>query len=289
MHSKWIAASLTSVLIALSGASTTAQADIKESVVQIPVRVQGSDGTPHQQSITLTIFRDERRKQAPFLILNHGRAGDPQERKNFGRSVFREQSRYFVDKGFVVILPTRIGYGVTEGPDLETSGPCSNKDYPASLVPAVAQVEAAIRYAKAQDYVDPARGAVVGQSVGGFTTIGTAAKNIAGVKIAINFAGGAGGDPKNRRSNPCQADRIADTYGELGAKARIPTLWLYSVNDAYWGPDHPKQWVAAFTARGGRAEFVALPAHGDDGHSSFRRDPEAWQPKVDAFLKKNGF
>ncbi len=289
MQSKWISACFTLPLIVLIAASTTAVADIKESVVKIPVRVQGPDGAPYQQDITLTILRDDTRKKAPFLILNHGRSGDPKERKNFGRAVFREQSPYFVQRGFVVIMPTRIGYGVSDGPDLENSGPCSNKDYAASLAPAVAQVSAAIRYAKAQDYVDPARGIVVGQSVGGFTTIGTAAQNIPGVKLAINFAGGAGGDPQHRPWNPCQADRIAETYGQFGAKARIPTLWLYSVNDAYWGPDHPKNWAAAYTARGGRAEFVSLPAYGSDGHQTFRRNAEAWQPKVDAFLKKNGF
>ena len=109
------------------------------------------------------------------------------------------------------------------------------------------------------------------------------------LRIAINFAGGAGGDPQHRPWNPCQADRIAETYGKFGAKARIATLWLYSVNDAYWGPDHPKNWAAAYTARGGRAEFVSLPAYGSDGHQNFRRNAEAWQPKVDAFLKKNGF
>ena len=266
-----------------------AQADIRERIVKIPVRVAGPDGTPFTQDITLTMVYEDRSKKSPFLILNHGRSGDPQERKNFGRAVFREQTRYFVERGFAVFLPTRIGYGVSAGPDLENSGPCSNKDYPTAIGAAVAQVSAAIRYAKSQPEVDASRGLIVGQSVGGITTIGTAAENIPGIRIAINFAGGSGGDPKNRPWNPCQPERIAETYASYGAKAKIPTLWLYASNDAYWGPDLPKKWVAAYQARGGKAEFIALPAYGSDGHASFRGNQQAWQPAVETFLKKNGF
>ncbi len=269
--------------------SPAAQAAFREKIVKLPVRVAGPDGTPYAQDITLTMVYDDARKKSPFLILNHGRSGDPKERKNYGRAVFKEQSRYFVERGFVVLMPTRIGYGVSAGPDLENSGPCSNKDYPTSITVAVAQVKAAIGYAKAQPEVDGSRGIILGQSVGGFTTIGAAAENIQGVKIAINFAGGAGGDPKNRPWNPCQSERIAQTYGLYGAKAKVPTLWLYSANDAYWGPDNPKKWVAAFTERGGKAEFVSLPAYGSDGHASFNGNPDAWKPPVEAFLKKHGF
>lgn len=264
-------------------------AEIQEKIVKIPVRVPGPDGAPYQQDITLTMVFDDKRKTSPFLILNHGRAVSPQERKNYGRARFTAQSRYFVERGFAVFMPTRIGYGVTEGPDLENSGPCTNKNYYASLAPAVAQAKAVATYAKAQSFVDPQRGVLLGQSVGGFTTIGTAAENIPGVRVAINFAGGGGGDPKGRPWNPCQSDRIAMTFGQYGAKAKTPTLWLYSSNDAYWGPDHPKKWVASYISNGGKAEYVELPAYGTDGHSSFNGNPDAWKPKVEAFLKKHGF
>ena len=257
--------------------------------MKLPVRVAGPDGAPYSQEITLTMVYDDARKKSPFLVLNHGRSGDPQERKNYGRAVFKMQSRYFVERGFAVFMPTRIGYGVSEGPDLENSGPCSSKDYPTANSAAIAQISAAIRYAKSQPEVDGSRGVILGQSVGGFTTIGTAAENIPGVKVAINFAGGAGGDPKGRPWNPCQPERIAQTYASYGAKAKVQTLWLYSANDDYWGPEHPKKWVAAYTERGGKAEFVPLPAYGSDGHATFAKNQTVWQPPVEAFLKKNGF
>ncbi len=264
-------------------------AEIRERVVKIPVLVTGPDGTPFVHGITLTVVYDDARKKSAFLILNHGRAVTPQERKDYGRARFTEQSRYFAKLGFAVFMPTRIGYGVTEGPDLESSGPYNNKDYLRSLVPAVAQAKAAVIYARSQSFVDPKRGILLGQSVGGFTTIGAAAENLPGVRLAINFAGGAGGDPNGRPWNPCQADRIAETYGQYGARGRTPTLWLYSSNDAFWGPEHPKKWVESYISNGGKAEFIVLPASGSDGHNSFSQNPDAWKPIVEAFLAKKGF
>jgi len=266
-----------------------ALSEIRESVVKIPVRVTGPDSAPYTQDITLTVVYDDARKKSPFLILNHGRAVTPEERKNYGRARFAEQSRYFAELGFAVFLPTRIGYGLSGGPDLESSGPCNNKDYPASLAPAISQVKAAVKYARAQDFVDPQKGILLGQSVGGFTTIGAAAENLPGVRLAINFAGGAGGDPKGRPWNPCQPERIAETYAEFGSTAKKPTLWLYSSNDAFWGPEHPLKWMTAFVANGGKADFVELPASGSDGHNSFTSNPNGWKPKVDAFLTKHKF
>lgn len=265
-----------------------ARAEIVEEVVKLPVNVV-SDGATVSREITLTIVRDTARRKSPFMILNHGRAGTSEERAKFGRSVFRDQTRYFVQQGFAVFLPTRIGYGVSGGPDLETSGGCRAKDYARAIGSAVAQVAASVAYARGQSYVDAGRGVVLGQSVGGFTTIASAAARLPGVRAAVNFAGGAGGDPKMRTGAPCQPERIGATYAAYGATANVPTLWLYAQNDKYWGETHPKQWFAQFVAAGGKGQFVALPAAGEDGHSAFRTNMESWKPSVATFLKRAGF
>jgi dienelactone hydrolase len=264
-----------------------ASAEIVEKVVKLPVRV-AANGETVAREITLTIIRDDARKKSAFMILNHGRAPSAEGRANYGRAVFRAQARYFVEQGFAVFLPTRIGYGVTGGPDVESSGACNAKDYPAALAPAVAQVAAAVNYAHAQDYIDGARGVVVGASVGGFTTIAASAAGLRGVKAAVNFAGGAGGDPEKRTGAPCQPERIGATFGAFGARGGVPTLWLYAPNDRYWGASHPKQWFAQFIARGGKGQFVSLPPSGEDGHGAFTKDMGSWKQSVAAFLKSAG-
>ena len=275
---------LSLLLLGLSLGAGIPVAKSVEDVVDLPVAVTDKAGSPASRSIKLTIFRDDARDKAPFLILNHGRSGKAQVRAAMGRARYGENAGYFVSLGYAVFVPTRIGYGATGGPDVEDTGACQRKVYPPGYGAAAQSTLQVIDYAKARSYVDPTRGIIVGQSYGGATAIAVAAKGVPGVQAAINFAGGGGGDPEGRPENPCRPDLMGALFASYGATARIPTLWLYSVNDRYWGPELPKTWLKAFTDRGGKAEFVELPAHGDDGHGIFTRNPDAWKPAVERFL-----
>jgi dienelactone hydrolase len=135
--------------------------------------------------------------------------------------------------------------------------------------------------------VDAGHGLLVGQSFGGATVLAVASKNEPGVVAAINFAGGSGGRPKTHPGAPCRDDRLAATLASY-AKAKVPTLWLYSDNDQYWGARLPKLWFDGFVKSGGRGRFVELPPSGEDGHSSFSRNAVAWRPPVEAFLREIG-
>jgi dienelactone hydrolase len=262
-----------------------------EEVVVLPVPVPGTDGGVASHPMTVTIFRDDAisRKdaggRAPFLILNHGRSAQAYERAALGRARFSANSRYFVSLGYAVFVPTRVGYGATGGPDLENSGPCQTKYYPPVYEAAVRQSLIVIDYAKARPYVDPARGLVVGQSFGGTTAIALAARKVPGVLAAVNFAGGGGGRPKTNPEDPCRDDLVRDLFAGYGATARIPTLWVYSENDRYWGARLPRAWFDAFLARGGIGKFVQLPPYKSDGHGSFTGNPAAWRPAFKAFVR----
>ena len=273
------------VFLGLWLAALPAEAEINEEVVDLPVTVTNRAGAKISQPIKLTIFRDDARAKAPFLVLNHGRSGNAYVRAAMGRARYSDNARYLVSLGYAVFVPTRIGYGVTYGPNIEDTGPCQRKVYPTGYEAAAQLTLQVIDYAKTRSYVEPARGIVMGQSYGGATALAIAAKRVPGVLAAINFAGGGGGDPEKSPEKPCRPDLLAELFATYGATARIPTLWLYSTNDRYWGPELPKAWLKAFTDQGGKAEFVELPAHGDDGHSSFTRNPDAWKPAVEGFLK----
>ena len=279
---KW----LVLLLWSFAGAS---HAVLREEVTQIPVEVMDRIGRVVSHEITVTIFRDDTRPKSAFLILNHGRAGDAQRRVNLGRSRYADNAAYFVGQGFAVFVPTRIGYGVTGGPDVEDGGLCNARDFPSGFAATAAQSLAVITYAKAQSYVDATAGVLAGQSYGGATTVALAGKNIEGVRAAINFAGGSGGNPTGRPENPCSPQLLEKTYADYGRSARTPMLWLYSENDKYWGRSYPRQWFEGFIRAGGIGEFVQLPASGRDGHSSFTANPVAWKPHVERFLQSNGF
>lgn len=266
-----------------------ARAAIVEEVVKLPVTVTASSGQSVTRDVVVTVFRDESRAKSPYLILNHGRAGKDSERRGIGRMVYRKQSEWFVAQGFAVFVPTRIGYGATGGEDAEHTGSCTAKNYPSGERVAVEQIKAVARYAQTAPYIIPNRGVIAGQSVGGISTIAASAQAVPGARAAINFSGGDGGDPVRTPENPCRADLLADTFANYGRTSKIPTLWLYSPNDRYWGPDLPKQWFARFKANGGNGQFVSLPPFGDDGHRSFTGNIEAWTVPVAQFLKQNGF
>lgn len=89
-----------------------------------------------------------------------------------------------------------------------------------------------------------------GQSVGGMTTVATAALNLPGVVGAVNFSGGAGGNPHVSPGKSCMPDNLTETYRQFGQQARVPSLRLYAQNDQYWGPQMPTIWFQAYQAGG---------------------------------------
>jgi dienelactone hydrolase len=267
-------------------------ARIIEEIIKVPVSVTNSiyaNKPKFEQEIIVTIWRDDSIKKSPYLLFSHGRAGTDQERASFGRSSERKNSEYFISKGFAVILPTRIGYGVSGGPDAEYSGGCSNKNFLEATKVAVDQSKQVLNHVLDFSYIDKSKGIVVGQSVGGFTTIGLSAENIPSLKGAINFAGGNGGDPIKFPERPCGEYSIQDTFTKYGASNKVSTLWLYSVNDKFWGEKLPKDWFAAFKKAGGKGQFISLPAYKEDGHSIFRGDLNAWKNDFEKFIKEIGF
>ena len=262
--------------------------DLNEAVTSIDVTVKDFYGKEETGKVVITQFKPDGPGPFPILILNHGRS--PTNRRDPPRFRYTKQVRYFVERGFAVFEPTRIGYGQYSTQfDPEDSGSCSSKDYAPMAKAASTEILAVLDYAKQQSYVDPQRVLLVGQSVGGYSTVATAALAPAGLVGAINFAGGSGGDPVARPGNPCQPGRMEDMYTQFGKTTKAPMLWVYTENDLYFGPTYSKAWHAAFVKAGGMADYHLLPPFGKNGHLLFSGGVEIWSPIVSAFLEKLGF
>lgn len=277
------------LLICLLTCLVQARAAVVEDVIEIPVSVKTIYNQEVSQNITVTIWRDDTRDKAPFLVLNHGRPATPADFARMGRQRYSANATYFVSKGFVVLVPTRIGYGPSGGPDAEYSGSCQGKMYPPAFKAAADQTVATLNYAKSLSFVDTSRGFIVGQSFGGATAIALASLNIEGVVAAVNFAGGGGGDPDKSPERPCRPDLLQRMFADYGKAAKVPTAWFYSENDRFWGKDLPKEWFNAFVASGGKGKFVQMPAYQRNGHSIFTGNLDAWKPAFEEFLKEIGF
>jgi dienelactone hydrolase len=271
-------------LIGMLASPGVSGAEIIEQTVSVPVQVRAPDGAQVRQTIAVTIVRESSAGRRPFLVLHHGRGATPAERTAMGLQNYPANSRYFAANGFVVLMPTRVGYGVSGGPDVENTGPCSRKRFAEGAAPAVSETRQVLSYATHLDYVDPDRGIVVGESFGGVVAIAIAASDIRGVLAVVNISGGDGGDAVRRTDEPCQADRMRDTFARYGEANRLPTLWMYSANNRLWGRIYPKQWFAAFVDSGGRGQFVELPADKNNGHFIFNRNALAWHPAFEGFV-----
>ncbi len=261
-------------------------ADINEAIVRIPVIV---DGKPNGTQMIATVFKPDGAGPFPFVVLNHGRAGTPIERSQTPRWRYIEASRWLVKRGYAVFVATRRGYGETGGSDVETNYNCSNPWYKEAMTGGVESVLSVIEYAKSQAFVNRDRFVVMGQSVGGYLSVGVAAANPAGLVAAINFAGGHGGRPDREPGNPCLPEKIKQVFAEAGKTSRVPALWVYTENDQYFGPVHTREWYQAFSAAGGKAEFSLLPPFDKDGHTLFVRGSKIWQPLVAGFLDALNF
>jgi dienelactone hydrolase len=262
--------------------------DMQQSVVLLIVKVSDFYGRTEEGKVTVVQYRPNGPGPFPIVLLNHGR--NPDDRSTPARFYFYEQARFFVERGFAVFVPTRIGYGENSGNfDPENNGSCANKQYAPMAEAASTEILAVLDYAKQQPYADPKRVLLVGQSVGGYATTAAAARNPDGLIAAINFAGGSGGDPVRHPGVPCVPDRMEAMYRQFGATTKVPMLWIYTQNDQYFNPTYSQAWHAAFVDAGGQAEYHLLPAFARNGHTLFSNGTRIWSPVVAEFLGKVGF
>jgi dienelactone hydrolase len=291
MNKRFISALLSGLVIASVQAQDVCVAepkprwsDIFETCAPVPVAVKNLYGRELAGNMFVTHYKPRGAGPFPFVVMSHGRGPNRQEN---ARQRFVDVARFWIARGYAVFVPTRLGYGATAGAEIdpEDSGNCNNKNYVPMMEAATEQVRLTIEFAKKQPWIDPKGIILMGQSVGGFTTVAAGGKQFEGVIGGINFAGGSGGDPKERPSKPCEEFKIGRTMASYASKSSYPMLWFYAPNDLYWGEELPKKWHASYLAAGGTAEFVALPASGDDGHSALSREMGTWHPRVDEWLK----
>lgn len=277
------------MLAVLAGiAATACAAGAEEQVIRVPVQIRDATGVALAQDIVVTIFETPGRASYPLLVLSHGRP--TADRASLNRVRYSEAARFFAGLGFSVWVPTRAGYGASgTGTDPEYAGPCSNRNFARSFGTAADQVQQVIEYARREPRIDARRIVLVGQSYGGAASMAAAARNLPGVVAAVNFAGGGGGNPETRPGEPCSASISTATFGGYGHTTRVPTLWIYTENDLFFGPRHTQAWFAAFRANGGNGEYRLLPPFGDNGHRLFTRGFDIWAPMVRQFLEAHGF
>jgi len=261
----------------MSGARAEA---LHESVMKVQVGNWLDGGT-----IEVTVYKPEGAGPFPVAVLSHGSPRNAAQRKSAGRQRLAAQSEPFIALGFAVLVPTRRGYGNSGGEWAEAYGRCSDPAYYEAGLESARDIRAAVEAVRAEPWVDAKRVVLVGQSAGGFASVAASSQPMDGLLGVINFAGGRGSQTPD---HVCGEARLVEAMGRYGRTARVPELWIYSTNDHFFGPPLARRMHAAFVEAGGRADFVAAPESGIDGHGYFVRGMGDWTPRVAQFVRRIG-
>ncbi len=222
----------------------------------------------------------------PLAVIAHGTPGTEDKRRQYTVDSYTPQALEFARRGFVALAFLRRGYGTSEGGYAESNGVCGRMSYASAGAESARDLIEAIRAMADRPYVDQRRVLVVGQSAGGFAALALSQAPPQGVLGIVDFAGGRGYFPD--RNAVCEPEKLIEAVRGYGLHARLPSLWLYAENDKSFPPTLAKQMLQAYLAGGGRAEFLAMPPFGDDGHLLFAMGIEQWRAPVDDFLRRLG-
>jgi hypothetical protein len=130
---------------------------------------------------------------------------------------------------------------------------------------------------------------LAGASAGGAGSVFASADRLPGVRVFVNFAGGFGGRMIDKIVPPCNPKLVEHMMAAAGRDNPIPSIWFYAENDGRYGPQVPRDWHAAFTRAGGKADLHVFPAIGEDGHDITALGATLWRPLLDRFLSEHGF
>ena len=225
-----------------------------------------------------TIYKPDGEGPFPVAIINHGKSsGDTHFQGRYRPAL---AARYFLQRGYAVVVPMRQGFSKSGGGyiggdcNVESNGRVQAED-----------VKAVLEHVASQAWADKERIVVLGQSHGGWTTLAFGSQNYPGVKVLINFAGGL-------RQDRCLGweANLAKGAAKYAKETRLPSLWFYGDNDSYFNTETYRAMFEQYTAAGGQARLVAFGKFGTDSHSMFgaRAGAAIWQPEVSKILASVG-
>ena len=233
-------------------------------------------------AVGIQLYRPDGHGPFPLLVLSHGSPRNAADRATYGLNVMHDQANALAGRGIAVAVVLRRGYGGS-GRWAENYGGCAHPDYFTAGLASAKDVEAAVATLVKQPGIDGKRIALMGVSAGGWASVAAGSQlRVAGV---VNFAGGRG---SRGPDDVCDEPALVSAMSRYGASSRSPEMWIYSVNDRFFGPALAHRLHDAFTSTGGRATFVTAPAYRDDGHG-YINNIQAWMPQVTTFLHTVGF
>jgi len=258
-------------------------ADPVADEVWIPLAETTPLGGARELRLEGFLYRPSSPGPFPVLIFNHGSTGALRVSPTSTAFVrYPEVARFFVERGWAVLIPMRRGRGASGGDYLERYD-CDRAILSRGVDRAVEDMDAVLAYVSAQPWADTSRLLLGGMSRGGLLSVVYPSRRPTKARGVLNFAGGW---TVERCDDSVRVN--TDTFVEAGRGSKLPMLWLYSENDRNYRPRAVHSYHQAFTLAGGTAELRLFPPIGYDGHILLPGAVDVWRTAVGAYLARIG-
>lgn len=251
--------------------------------IAIPLIEKRLLGAPRELSLEAFLYRPASTGPLPVLVFNHGSTGagrvSPSDTQNYR---YPEVARFFVERGWAVLIPMRRGRGGSGGEYLERYD-CDRAILTAGVERAVEDLDAVLAFVAAQPWADSTRLLLGGMSRGGLLAVVYPSRRAVAARGVVSFAGGWTVERCDGRTRFNE-----ETFREAGRTARLPMLWMYSENDRNYGPASVRAYHQGFVRAGGTATLEMFPPIGRDGHILLPGEVRAWGTAVSEFLTRLG-
>lgn len=215
----------------------------------------------------------------PGVIWYHGGGNPPPGSVEYPDSA--RLGAVFAGKGYVLLVPHRLGYGRSPRHDLVDTFVNGEREVRDKLQLKLVDLHMkdvipALSFLTGLPYVDRNRIAVSGWSLGGIQTVLLSEKSI-GFRAAIPFAAAA-------RSWPNSHD-VRERMMSAVRKASIPMLFVQAEND--YSLTASRTLAAEMESLGKPHKLLIFPSFGNtaaDGHAFGTRGANIWAPEVFSFL-----
>ncbi|WP_410499506.1 dienelactone hydrolase family protein [Chitinibacter sp. S2-10] len=283
MFTKYAVAISALATLSVAAEQPPLRADLNEKVYMLQV---DKNFLGISVELETTVFKPDGDGPFPLVVINEG--------KSFGNPAFQPRARYsvlaeeLVARGYAVALPMPRGFSNSNG---------SFTDY-GCQIDHVAQKQGAdlrrvINELKKQPYINADKIIVAGQSYGGVNTLATVAEPIAGVQLALNFAGGVKYMSTSPSDTICDWQKsLVSAMGNLGEKTQVESIWFYGKNDSLFPPELATQMHAAYTQHGAKSQLIQYGDFRTDAHAMFgtlEGFQQIWWSKLSPILQTNGF
>lgn len=234
--------------------------------------------------IAAIIFRPPGEAPRPLAVLTHHTSGEAARNADPRHGVYAHVVDWLIERGYVVAVVHRRGYGLTGGERAERFA-CARPNHVAAGRADAADLAAAIDALTDMPFVRRSGVIAIGQSTGGWAVTALAAENHPAVAGVINFGGGRRGR-SGATGEACALDALVADARVMGRRARTPSLWIYTENDRSFPPALARPMAEAFREAGGTLEFRMMPSFGLDGHALLPnpRGIPIWEPEVERFV-----